>query len=301
MRKKRTVPVLITGDVDPTPEVTVENKKKSLRRTLALFGEFGIKATFFCVARSAEQLGPEIEKIVQNGHEIGCHGLTHGFEEEYDKMPEVMQREYLQSATGILETLAGHQIVSFRGPRVKTSHVTQGILEELGYRADSSVCSQRVDFVSSNLINAGWIFAPRFPYHPHEASPYKRGDRKLWVVPLSAIVLPFVSGIAYTLGYNYSKALFDLLYRESIRTGKPIVYLFHPVEFAPNTEKVEKRFSFKNIAVEGFRFRRSSWLFEQDEKKKYEQNRALFAYMSSFPDVRLMTVREYVRTQDNDV
>jgi len=85
------------------------------------------------------------------GQEIGCHGLTHTDEEEYDRMPEEMQERYIEQATQKLEAVAGVRILAFRSPRVKTSAHTLRLLAEHGYRADSSVCSQRIDFVSSNL------------------------------------------------------------------------------------------------------------------------------------------------------
>lgn len=295
--KNRTVPILITSDVDPTPEVTLENKKRSLSITMELFKEFGIRSTFFFVANTARHLSDEISALKEHNHEIGCHGLTHGYEEEYDKMPEQMQQSYLESATEILDDLAQSRMRSFRGPRVKTSHVTQGILEDLGYVADSSVCSQRMDLISSNLVNTGWIFAPRMPYHPNKTNAYRRGNRTITVVPVSAMIFPFVSGMIYTFGLSIMKVLFDIFYLESMRTGKPIVYLLHPAEFARPTEKVDCQFSIKNIFVEGFPFRRANWLFESDIKKRYEGNRGLFAHMKSHANVRFMTVHDYVHSK----
>ena len=291
----RTVPVLITADVDPSPEVSVSDKRKSLELTTGLLDEFGIRATFFSVARTAQEIGPAVKVLKRHKHEVGCHGLTHGFEEEYTRMSEQQQREYLVAATRILEDLVGEKIVSFRGPRVKTSRVTQGVLEELGYWADSSVCSQRVDFISSNLINWGWITAPRLPYRPSVSSPYRKGERNLWVIPVSALVLPFVSGIINTFGINYAKVLFNILYRESMATGKPIVYLFHPVEFVPKTLSVERRFSWNNVLVEGLRIRRSKWLYLRDIKKRFGLHRTLFEHMKTFSGVRFCTMKDYIR------
>jgi hypothetical protein len=91
-------------------------------------------------------------------------------------MSTSMQRSYIEEATKKLEKLVGSPILSFRSPRVKTSAQTLRLLSEYGYLADSSVCSQRVDFISSNLINGGWLSAPRQPYHPHRDNAFKRGD-----------------------------------------------------------------------------------------------------------------------------
>ena len=63
-----------------------------------------------------------------------------------------------------------------------------GNLEELDFESELSICSQRIDFVSSNLINFGWLFSPRMPYKPSNKSPYIKGNRSIWVIPNSAII-----------------------------------------------------------------------------------------------------------------
>ncbi|NJN99296.1 MAG: polysaccharide deacetylase family protein [Anaerolineales bacterium] len=119
---------------------------------------FNIPATFFITAEPAHLLAREVDTMQTQGHEVGCHGLTHGHEEDYDTMPESTQRAYIEQATTKLQTLTGGPVYAFRGPRVKTSATTLKLLVEHGYLADSSVCSQRLDLISSNLINPGWIF-----------------------------------------------------------------------------------------------------------------------------------------------
>ena len=156
MNKK--VLVLITWDIDPSPRLSVENKKRSLLVATDLCNEFDIQATFFVTANAKQATAATLERIQSFGHEIGCHGLTHGDEENYDQMSEDMQRTYIAEATEKLRALTGTPIRIFRSPRVKTSATTLKLLAEYGYWADSSVCSQRIDFISSNLINTGWIF-----------------------------------------------------------------------------------------------------------------------------------------------
>ena len=288
MRKR--VPVCITCDIDPTPEALAQEKRKAVKRSLDLFDQTGIKATFFWVAETAKDYSSVFNRIVKSGHEVGCHGLTHGQNEEYSSMSSGLQRDMLTKATSILKKSTGTDIVSFRGPRVKTSSITQKILVDLGYSSDSSVCSQRLDFISSNLINPGWIIAPRIPYHPNPESPYKRGDMNLLVVPVSALILPFVSGALYSFGLNWMKLFFDFLYRESLLTGKPVVYLFHPAEFAPKERVREEQYSVK---VEGLALRRSPVIFEQNVRKRFELNRLLFEHMKSRTGVEFMTIRDF--------
>lgn len=290
---KRTVPILVTCDIDPTPEAALKDKRSAIEMTMRMFEEYGVKGTFFFVAEVAKDYRSQIHDLMKQDHEIGCHGLSHDASEEYHRLPEDDQRKRLTTATKMIGDITGNGVQSFRGPRVKTSHITQKILEGLNYKADSSVCSQRLDFLSSNLINLNWLLAPRLPYRPSPDSAFRKGDRNLFVVPVSAIAFPFVSGSLYTFGLEFMKFFFRVLYYESRRTGKPIVYLLHPAEFAPKTVKTAQHYS---VRVEGFRFRRSAWIFEQDTAKRYENHRALFAYMKSFNDSRFMTMKQYIET-----
>jgi polysaccharide deacetylase len=287
------VPVLITWDVDVTSRGDPVKKRQSLQSAIELCRDVGIRATFLFVAQEAEWYPKEIAEMKDAGHEIGCHGLTHGSKEEYNRMPPEMQRSYIEQATGLLAQATGTSITSFRGPRVKISSTTLELLSEYGYLADSSVCSQRLDLVSSNLINMGWIKAPRSPYHPHRESAFKRGTIDILEVPVSALAIPFISSALYVLRLPLMKVLFWLLYAEARRSGKPIVYLGHPAEFHLQAQRRFKwsDLSLSTLRTHGFRLRKR--LFVSDPAIRLDLSRALFRYIAAFPGIRFMTMREY--------
>ena len=84
---------------------------------------------------------------------------------------------------------------------------------------------------------------------------------------------------------------------ESRRTGKPIVYLAHPIEFAANWLK---RFSFEQLSVSyirthGLLIRKQ--LYRMDHETWLNATRELFAYMQSFPKVAFVTVGEFVDSE----
>jgi peptidoglycan/xylan/chitin deacetylase (PgdA/CDA1 family) len=291
---KPQVPVLITCDIDPTPESNLKDKQKAIRETLNLFNNQGIKATFFIVGNLVKDYQNECSDIHRQGHEIGCHGLTHDEREEYTQLSEDQVRSHLTKATDLIKEQTGLLPRSFRGPRVKTSHVTQKVLEELGYHADSSVCSQRIDFISSNLINPHWILAPRKPYHPSRQNAFKRGNRSIWVIPVSALILPFISGSLYIFGLTFMKRFFRLLYHEALKTGKPIVYLMHPAEFSPHSVQMKYKTSIKEIRARGFYLRRRLKLSRSIEER-YQRHEELFSYMKTFPNVSFITVDAFCR------
>ena len=304
MRHKH-VPILLTWDVDPDRWTTLEKRKLALNRTMDICEAQGAKATFFITANFIHEYPEELERMQAFGHEVGCHGLTHTDEEEYNRMSEQMLREYIQEAITKIKAVVKEPLVSFRSPRVKTSATALRLLSEYGYLADSTVCSQRIDFVSSNLINPGWIFAPRTSYHPDPTNAFKRGNLPIWEVPVSAMVLPFVSNALNVLGVPSMKLLFKLLYTESKRTGKPIVYLGHPTEFIPPKVPGKRRwhrpsleeFSPSYIRTHGFILRKL--LYGMDGDTWWRASDELFAYMASFPDVKFMTTGEYAYYLEN--
>jgi len=296
------VPVLITWDVDPDRWTTLEKRRRALNMAMDLCEELDIQSTFFITAEFAREYPDELQRMQALGQEVGCHGLTHTDEEEYDRMPEAMQRSYLEEATSKLEAVTDRPVRAFRSPRVKISATTLRLLVERGYLVDSSVCSQRFDVISSNLINGGWLLAPRRSYHPHHSDPFKRGELPIWEVPISALAVPFISKVLNVLGLPAMKIFFKLLYAESRRTGKPIVYLSHPTEFISErgTDKSRslrrlfrpKFFSPRYIRTHGLLIR--NLLLRMDGKTLFDSSRELFDYMASLPGVTFMNVSEYV-------
>lgn len=293
--KKRPVPVLITWDVDPDRWATVEHREKALTRALDLCEEFQIRSTFFITAQYAHEYPSHIERMKRLGQEIACHGLKHTDEEDYDRMPVEMQQAYLTGATNALQQMTGLPVRSFRSPRVKTSGSTLRMLSEMGYMADSTVCSQRVDFISSNLINLGWILAPRLPYHPGEKNPYKPGTLPIWEVPVTAAVLPLISSVLKVVGVHAMKAFIWLLYQEARVTGKPVVYLSHPTEMVdvmgPKIKITLADFSLARIRTHGLLAR--NLLFRLMGDRLFIATRSIFHYLSALPGVCFMTCSEY--------
>jgi len=292
---KKHIDILITCDIDPTPEASIEDKREALRRCGDLFNEMGIKATFYTVGNIAADYQTELLELMENGHEIGCHGLTHDNDEEYSTLSYERAKDYLSRAKTAIENVTGVAVRAFRGPRVKTSHRTQQALEELGFTSDSSVCPQRIDFISSNLINPHWITAPRKTYRPHIKSAFKRGQRNLAVIPVSALVMPFISGMLYIFGFLMMRIFFKLLCFESRITGKPIVYLLHPSEYAPMTKAVKHEQSAKAILARGFYFRRHLKLRHTPEDR-FQLTRRLLEAMVKTDRIKFLTATDYAES-----
>lgn len=296
----REVPVLLTYDIhlnSPHPAAAVE---RYLRETMAEHDRWGVKASFLFPAEAARLLKPVVRALLREGHEIGCHGLTHDRAETYDSLPPSVHEEKLTRATREIEEIIQQPVTFFRAPVFKISGATIGILERLGYRADLSVNSQRLGLLSSDVWNVTWMLAPRRPYHPDTRYPWRRGRSKLWEIPLSCFVLPFMVNTAQVFGLSFMRAFFRGLYLESRLSGKPVVYMAHPEDLCSSREGPGRRpFRWRDLVptkVDGFPFKYS--LYETDPVKVAHRCRALVEHIRSFARVRTLTVPEYVAALD---
>jgi peptidoglycan/xylan/chitin deacetylase (PgdA/CDA1 family) len=136
----------------------------------------------------------------------------------------------LKKAKRVIEGVAG-RIESFRAPMLRINEDTVRALEETGFLSDTSIASQRFDgpltFGSKRKLK--WLIAPRKPYMVSYDSIVKSGSSIILEIPISAALFPFI-GTMMRISPFITKILQKYLYRESKKTGKPIVFLFHPNE-----------------------------------------------------------------------
>ncbi|MBE7472377.1 MAG: hypothetical protein HS114_24875 [Anaerolineales bacterium] len=71
--KAKTVPILITWDVDPDLWIPFENDNGPCKRPYDLCHGLNIPATFFMTAEPAHLLAREVDIMQTQGHEVGCH------------------------------------------------------------------------------------------------------------------------------------------------------------------------------------------------------------------------------------
>lgn len=221
--------MILTVDVDHFP-----GSETGIERVLGLLERKEIKATFFVAGKFAEEQPSVIKEISSKGHEIGCHGYSHGLdiEENFSHLNFEEQRERIEKSTSILKEIVHDDITLFRGPYGKANGDTLRALEDLSYRIDSSVTSRRFDFGMgvSNSIRA--LFAPSRPYHPSRQNIYKKGDSAVLEVPISAFFAPLTLSAIRTLGMGKVRFLF----KRVSRSFDPVVFYLHPWEVMENNE-----------------------------------------------------------------
>lgn len=238
---------LLTNDVECysfrtntyDPKVAEELYITGVPRLLDLYNKHDIECTFYVTGKVAE-LKPEIlDLIKEKGHEIGCHGYEHTNEKALDTLSYEKQLEEIRDGKRLVEKTAG-KISSFRAPALRINNHTIRVLEELGFKTDSSVASQRFDgplsFGSMNKL--GWLTATRQPYRPSRDNPFRAGNSELLEVPVSALILPYI-GTTMRISKTVTRILGALLTYESMLSEKPITFIIHPNETIDVTGVVE--------------------------------------------------------------
>jgi poly-beta-1,6 N-acetyl-D-glucosamine synthase len=95
--------VSITFDDGPDPSYTP--------KILDILKKYNIKATFFIVGQNAQENPDIIQRMYNEGHEIGNHSYTHP---NLGKISEVMTTFELNSTQRVVEATTGHSTVLFR-------------------------------------------------------------------------------------------------------------------------------------------------------------------------------------------
>ncbi len=238
---------LVTNDVEEhsialnrlDDETAGRVSREGVPKLLDLYAKYDVEATFYYTGTFAERFPESMEMVKEQGHELGCHGYLHEVDRAFDVLSYDEQVADLMKAKQAIEAVAGN-IVSFRAPAVRINNQTVKALETTGFLTDSSVSSQRFD----GLLSFGareklkWLFSPRLPYYLHHDSPFQRGDSSILEVPISAYILAYI-GTTMRVSPAFFNYLEKFIFRESMKRGKPIVFLFHPVEVLGVGERIE--------------------------------------------------------------
>lgn len=291
----RPVTILLTCDVHThtaPPAQVREDLQVTRERLLAL----GVACTFYIPAASAEQLPDVVRALRDDGHEIGCHGLTHEPSENYATLPPARQRAILTEATERLARVLGERPVSFRAPVFKISGATIRVLQELGYRADCSINAQRLGLFGSDLYDVRPLAARRSPYRPSTDDPFRAGEAVVWEVPVSAALVPFVSNAERAFGLPFMRLLLRGLAAEGRVTGKPVVFMFHPEDVNGSRETLPRPpFSWRYLLpTRTYGIQARYFLMERRWNYIARDLEALWRAMQRLPGARFLTVQEYL-------
>lgn len=196
------------------------------RRMLDLLAQEKVRATFFILGWVAKRSPQLVRDIHAAGHEVACHGLTH--QTVYTQTPEVFRAE-TNEAKQRLEEATGAPV---RGYRAATYSITArslwalDILEELGFRYDSSIFPIRHDLY-------GIPGSPRFAHRVASGA--------LLEVPITTV--EYLGQRLPAGGGGYFRLLPYALFRAAVRRvnardREAAVFYCHPWEIDPGQPRV---------------------------------------------------------------
>ncbi|MBW3534738.1 MAG: polysaccharide deacetylase family protein [Gemmatimonadetes bacterium] len=107
--------------------------EEGLPALLGLLADAEVTATFFTTGETAERHPAAVASIVAAGHELGCHGHTH---RRFDGMDPADARDEVERSSATLRAFA--PVTSFRAPNLSLPDACLPLLEDAGYRLDSS-------------------------------------------------------------------------------------------------------------------------------------------------------------------
>lgn len=190
----------------------------------------GITATIFFAGRFAEAYPDLVRACFQQGHQLGTHGWAHGSleeDEDFRIASYEQQRQWIRNATEAVEKATGVRPVVFRAPNLWISETTLRVLEEEGYRYDSSVPAMRFDMGLGRVHYAKYFWAPRDPYRPSRKNLNHIGDSPILEVPPSSCLFPINLAMLRTLGFGKFQRMIQWIERRS----RHLVFYCHPSEF----------------------------------------------------------------------
>jgi peptidoglycan/xylan/chitin deacetylase (PgdA/CDA1 family) len=107
--------------------------EQGLPALLDLLARLRVPATFFTTGEVALRFPAAVERVVADGHELACHGMTHT---AFTALTPDAARDEIEQSARILRAFA--PVASFRAPYLKFPNAYVELLEANGFDLDSS-------------------------------------------------------------------------------------------------------------------------------------------------------------------
>jgi polysaccharide deacetylase family protein (PEP-CTERM system associated) len=200
--------------------------ERNVDRMLELMGNgTGARATFFVLGWVAERCPALVRRIAAAGHEVASHGYGH---ELLTSLSPVAFREDVRRSKTLLEDLSSTPVLGYRAPSFSITEWAIPVLQEEGFRYDSSV------FATVAHDRYGGLAAVRAGDGVVELT---NGFHEIPVscLTIGSLGLPWGGG-------GYFRLLPYPLFRQGIdrirRSRRPYVFYIHPWEIDPGQPRV---------------------------------------------------------------
>jgi len=135
--------VFLTVDVEPDCPPYLHGWRgvtEGLPRLLDLLADEQVATTCFVTGQTAERFPDAIRELVDAGHELGCHGHSHG---RFGAMDRTQAELELAKASAVLRRFG--PTTAFRAPNLDLPDAFLPLLVEAGFGVDSSEGYHRLD------------------------------------------------------------------------------------------------------------------------------------------------------------
>ncbi|NOR69564.1 MAG: DUF3473 domain-containing protein [Methylomarinum sp.] len=205
---------------------TLEHRvEKNTHRILDLFAEHNTKSTFFTLGWVAERYPSIVKRIVDEGHELACHGYEHTRVTE--QSPEQFRLD-IKRTKKILEDLAGKEVIGYRAASYSINAENlwaHDTLADEGFKYSSSVYPVKHDLY-------GIPEAPRFCYKPIKNSDFL--EIPITTLRMGSRNIPCGGGGFFRFyPYLFSKWAFSKINNDN----HAAIFYCHPWEIDPQQPK----------------------------------------------------------------
>lgn len=220
--------------VSETAKGTESIVEEGTHAILDLLARHGWRSTFFVLGIVVKEHPELIRRIVDEGHELACHGMSH---RPVWRATQDSFRAELREFREVVEATIGHfPVIGFRAPTFSIDRTNAWALEVLraeGYRYDSSVFPMRVG-------RYGQPGAPVGIYRPSPTD-LRQHDPNADLVEFPVAIAEF-AGIRVPVGGGfYLRALPLPVFRtalDAILKHRPFVLYLHPREIRPERTRL---------------------------------------------------------------
>lgn len=203
--------------------------EETTEAVLALFDDYGVRATFFVLGLIAEKHPALIQAIASKGHEIACHSYRHG---RIDLLTEERFREDTSKAVKAIEKACGETPLGYRAPSWSIGSRTPWafeVLADLGFVYDSSIYPIKHD-VYGEPEGPRKIFKTRL-----------ESGRSIYEIPATTVS---ILGRNFPVGgggyLRHSPFWFTRKMMNKLnRNKRPAVIYIHPWEFDNNQPRLK--------------------------------------------------------------
>ena len=201
--------------VDFSLEEGMKVSVEGTNRILDILRKNEVKATFFCTGYFVQHAPDVVRRIMDEGHEVACHGVDHW---------EPKDTDFARSKE-IVESIIGRKVYGYRQPRMFP--VVESEIKRVGYLYNSS-------------LNPAFI--PGRYMHLTEPRTYFMKDG---VLQIPASVTPWFRFPLFWLSlHNLPWTWYKVLANWTLRHDGYFVTYFHPWEFYDLKEHPEFKMPF---------------------------------------------------------